>query len=44
MGINYQPAKFQMSQSSESNFTEVFIGHPKNRYDVIMTSLYNVWL
>ena len=36
--IRHQPAKFQMPQLSESNCTEVFIGHPKNllwrHYDV----------
>ena len=36
--ISYQPAKFQMPQLSASNFTEVFIRHPKNalwrHYDV----------
>ena len=26
---SYQPAKFQIPQLSESNFTEVFIRHPK---------------
>ena len=34
----YQPAKFQISQLSESNFTEVFIRHPRKplrrHYDV----------
>ena len=33
--ISYQPAKFQIPQLSESNFTEVGIRHPKT----IMTSL-----
>ena len=41
--ISYQPAKFQISQLSESNFTEVFIRHPKRYYDVSMTSLNNIW-
>ena len=41
--ISYQPAKFQIPQLSESNFTEVGIRHPKDHYDVIMTSLHNVW-
>ena len=41
--ISYQPAKFQIPQLSESNFTEVGIRHPKNNYDVIMTSLHNMW-
>ena len=27
--ISYQSAKFQISQLSESNFTEVFIRHPQ---------------
>ena len=42
--INYQPAKFQISQLSESNCAEISIRHPKNRYDVNMTSLHNMWL
>ena len=37
--ISYQAAKFQISQSAESNLTEVGVRHPKNNYDVIMTSL-----
>ena len=41
----YQPAKFQISQLSESNYTEVGIGHLKtplwSHYDV--TSLYLVF-
>ena len=41
--ISYQPAKFQIPQLSESNFTEVGIRHPKNNYDIIMTSLHNIW-
>ena len=28
---------------SESSFTEVGIKHPKKHYDVIMTSLHNIW-
>ena len=42
--INYQPAKFQIPQLSEANCTEVGIRHPKKHYDVIMTSLQNIWL
>ena len=40
--IIYQPAKFKIPQLSESNFTEAFLRHPKNNYDVIMTSLHNI--
>ena len=40
--ISYQPAKFQIPQLSEL-FTEDGIRHPKNHYDVIMTSLQNIW-
>ena len=29
LAISYQPAKFQIPQLFESNFTEVFIRHPK---------------
>ena len=29
LNISYQPAKFQIPQLSESNFTEVFKRHPK---------------
>ena len=42
-GIGYQPAKFQIPQLSKSNFTEVGIRHPKNHYDLIMTSIHNMW-
>ena len=41
--IRYQPAKFQISQASESNFTEVGIRHPKTplsrHYDVTLSYL-----
>ena len=37
--IGYQPAKPEMSQLSESNFTEVGIRYPEHNYDDIMTSL-----
>ena len=41
LAISYQPAKFQITQLSESNFPEVFIRHPKRKYyGVIMTSQY----
>ena len=39
--ISYQPAKFQIPQLSESNFTEISIRHPKKPYDV--TSQYLVF-
>ena len=41
MIISYQPAKFQIPQLSELNFTEVGIRHFQKHYDVIMTSLHN---
>ena len=38
LDISYQPTEFQLPQLSESNFTEVFIRHPKKplwrHYDV----------
>ena len=43
MIISYQPAKFQIPQLSELNFTEVSIRHLQKHYDVIMTSLHNYW-
>ena len=39
-----QRAKFQILQLFESNFTEVFIRHPKYYYDVIMRSFHNIRL
>ena len=36
--LSYQAADFQAPQLFKSNFTEVSIRHPKNDYDVIMTS------
>ena len=38
--IGYQPAKFETSRLSGSNFTEVGIRHQKHNYDVIMTSFH----
>ena len=34
----YQPAKFQISRLSGSNFMEIGLGHQKHHYYVIMTS------
>ena len=39
--ISYQPAKFQIPQLSELNFTEVGIRHLQKHYEVIMMSLHN---
>ena len=44
MIISYQPDNFQIPELSEQNFTEVGIRHPKNHFDVIMTSLCIIWV
>ena len=41
LDISYQPAKFQIPQLSESNFTKVLKRNPQNNYDV--TSQYLVF-
>ena len=37
LNIDYQPAKFENSWLSGSNFMEVDVRHQKHHYDVIMT-------
>ena len=42
LNLGYQPAKFQVSRLSGSNYTEVGIRHKKHNYDIIITLLFNI--